>query len=362
MPLINLFLILIAVIYPLSRGAVNLSGSKDGRIGSTNETGAKVVVFLAFLILAISFGFRGISAAVNDEYAYRNRVLRMAGVELQTVMKGTSEYIDTIACWLVARFLPGESQWILVYYSAVTYAIFIIFISKYCDNFEFGVLLLFLLNIVNVSMNTMQQMEAVAIATLGIPYIYKRNFIKYAIVIAVAAMVHNSAIILLAIYFIANMKPWSAKFVGIAFAFVIVMVLFNTVAPNLFSRMEILEEYDDTFGSGVKTITVIVAFIPVAFAFFMRSYFPEDDDELNCAINMSLIYAMIYLVSTQNKYVARFGMYIQPYLIVLYTRALTHLKKENLSAIIKFGLVAGYGATMVYFVQGIKYKFVWLFK
>lgn len=361
MSLITLFLILIAVTYPLSRGAVNLSGSKDGRLGATDETGVKVVVFLIFLIFAITFGFRGIIAAVNDEYAYRNRVLRMVGKELPAVMKGTSEYIDTFACWITAKIFPGESQWILFYYSTVTYAFFIIFIYKYCDNFEFGILLLFLLNIVNVSMNTMQQMEAVAISTLGIPYVYKRNFIKYAIVIAVAAMIHNSAIVLIAIYFIANMKPWSAKFIGVAAAFVLIMVVFNTVAPNLFSRMDILENYGDSFGSGVKTITVIVAFIPVAFSYFMRSYFPEDDAEFNCAINMAMIYAMIYLVSTQNKYVARFAMFIQPYLIVLYTKALTHLKKENLSSVVRFGLIAGYGATMIYFVQNIRYKFMWVF-
>lgn len=359
MALTNLFLILIAITYPLSKGAVNLSGSKDGRLGSTNEMGVKIVVFLVFLILAFTFGFRGISAAVNDEYAYRNRVLRMVGKELPSVMKGTSEYIDTLACWIVAKVLPGESQWILVYYSTVTYALFVIFIYKYCDNFEFGILLLFLLNMVNVSMNTMQQMEAVAITTLGIPYVYKRNFIKYAIVIAVAAMVHNSAIVLIAIYFIANMKPWSARYVGVAFAFVIIMVLFNTVAPDMFSRMDILEEYGSSYGSGVKAITVIVAFIPVLFAFSMKSYFPDDDAAFNCAVNMSLVYAMIYLVSTQNKYVARFGMFIQPYLIVLYTKALTHLKKDNLSTIVRFGLVAGYGATMIYFVQNIRYRFIW---
>ncbi|MCQ2484431.1 MAG: EpsG family protein [Clostridia bacterium] len=361
MSLINLFLILIAVTYPLAKGAVNISGSRDGRLGATHESGAKAIAFLIFLILAISFGFRGIVAEVNDEYVYRNRVLRMVGKELSVVLPDSSEYIDTIACWIVSRLFPGESQWLLVYYSTVTFALLIIFIYKYCDNFELGILLIFLLNIANVSMNTMQQMEAVAISTLGIPYVYKRNFVKYAIVIAAATLVHNSAIILIAVYFIANMKPWSPKFLGVAFSFVIIMVIFNTVAPNLFSRMEIFEEYDDTFGNGVKIITVIVAFIPVIFAFFMRSHFPKDDTELNYAINMSLVYAMIYLVATQNKYVARFGMFIQPYLIVLYTKALTHLKKENLSTVFKFMLITGYGATMIYFVQGIRYTFVWLF-
>lgn len=359
MQLTLLFLIMIAVTYPLSRGAVVLSGSKNGRLGDSDDAGAKVLVVLVFLVFAVVLGFRSISAGVNDEYAYRNRVLSLAGKDFFTAVKGNSEILDTFFCWTAARIFPGESQWGLVFYSAITYAFFIFFIYKYCDNFELGVLLLFLLNIVNVSLNTMQQMEAVAFSTLAIPYVYKRKFIKYAIIIALAALIHTSAIILIAVFFIANMKPWSGKYVGVAFLFVIVMVGFNTVAPQLFSRMEILGDYESSYGNGVKIITVIVAFIPVIFAFFMRKYFPEDDADFNCAINMSLVYAMIYLVSTQNVYVARFAMYIQPYLIVLYTKAITHLRRENLSNIVYFGLVVGYGATMVYFTQGTTYKFIW---
>lgn len=360
MPLIYLFVILMAVMYPLAHAAENMSGSRDGRIGGTDNTGAKVMVILIFLIFAFVLGFRGISAAVNDEYAYRNRVIRMVGRDLGEAVKGTTEWLDTLCCWIVARIFPGESQWVIVYYTVVAYACFVAFIYKNCDHFGMGIMMLFLLNIVNVSLNTMQQMVAVAVAAMGIPYVIKRNFIKYAVIILIAALFHNSAIVLIAIYFIANMKPWSGKFIGIAFLFVIIMVLFNTVAPDLFSRMEILEEYDSSYGSGVKTITVIVAFVPVLFAFFMKSYFPTDDDELNVAINMALVYAMIYIVSTQNKYVARFAMYLQPYLIILYTRALTYLRKENLSTITTFVLFAGYGATMVYFVQQIKYRFLWV--
>ncbi len=362
MSLTLLFLIMMAAMYPLSRGAVALSGSKNGRLGDSDDAGAKVIVVIIFLIFAIVLGFRVISAAVNDEYAYRNRILSMVGKDFFTAAKGNSEVIDTFLCWTAARIFPGESQWGIALYSFVTYGFFIFFIYKYCDNFELGVLLLFLLNIVNVSLNTMQQMEAVAFSTLAIPYVYKRKFVRYAIIIALSALIHNSAIILIAVYFIASMKPWSGKYIGVAFLFVIVMVAFNTVAPQMFSRMEILGDYESSYGNGVKTITVIVAFIPVIFAFFMRKYFPEDDADFNCAINMSLVYAMIYLVSTQNLYVARFAMYIQPYLIVLYTKAITHLKRENLSNIVYFGLVAGYGATMVYFTQGSKYRFVWMFK
>lgn len=361
MPLMYVFFIVIAIVYPLSKVAVRMGGNRDGRIAGTDNSTAKFMVFLVFFILFVFAGFRGIITLVNDEWVYRRRVIYMSTVPFKEALFSSREIIDNFFYWIAGRIFPGESQWILVTYALITYASFVYCIYKQCDHFELGILMLFLLNIVNVSFNTMQQMEAVAISMLGIPFVYKRKFIKFAIIVAIATLVHSSAIVLIAIYFIANMKPWSWKFIGVAFAFVLIMIVFNKIAPNLFSRMDILEEYGDTYGKGVKGITVLVAFIPLIFSFVMRSRFPNDNDAFNCSINMSLVYAMIYLVSTRNKYVARFGMYMQPYLIYLYTKAITYLKKENLDTVVYFGLIIGYGAIMIYFVQDISYSFVSVF-
>ena len=358
-PLVYTFFIVIAIVVPLARGAISLGGNRDGRIAGTDNTGAKVMVFLIFLVFAFYAGSRGIAADVNDEWVYRNRVAYMADKPFATIFTDSNEVLDNFGYWIVSHVLPGESQWIIVYFSIITYGCFIYSLYKQCDNFDFAILLLFLLNIVNVSFNTIQQMEAVSISMLAIPYVHKKKFIKYAVIILIATLIHNSAAILFAIYFVANMKPWSWKFVGVAAGCVVIMMVFNQVAPTLFSRMEILQEYGDSFGNGVKIITVLVAFIPLIFSFIFRSYFPDDDKGFNCSVNMSLMYAMIYLVSTQNLYVARFAMYLQPYVILLYTRGITYLRRENLSGITLFCLICGYGLTMVYFVQNIKYKFMW---
>lgn len=347
-----------AIAFVFARAAVVQGGDKNGRVGGTNESSAKVLVFLTFLTFAIFMGFRYISAEVNDEYVYRNRVLAMVDVSLGSALSGEKEIINVLLNWVTAQIFPGESQWIIVTYSLITFGAFIYCIYSFCDNFEFGISLLILLNIVNVCFNTTQQMAAVAVSMIGIPFVYKQKFIKYAIVIAIATMIHISAIILIAVYFIANMKPWSTKFIGVAAGFVVVMAVFNQIAPNFFNSLGVLEEYGSSYGDGVKTITVLVAFVPLGFAFYMKRYFPSDDEQLNCGINMSLVYAMIYLVSTQNKYVARCAMYIQPYIIVLYTRAMSYLKKENMSTLAYFVLYFGYGATFIYFTKEERYRFV----
>ena len=60
----------------------------------------------------------------------------------------------------------------------------------------------------------MRQLLAEAIILQGFRYIYERNFIKYSIVVALAFTFHNTAIILLPIYFLYRIKL-TPKIVGI---------------------------------------------------------------------------------------------------------------------------------------------------
>lgn len=355
------FAIVIAIVYPLAWGAAYSGGNHNRKLNGTNNTGAKMMVVLILLIMVVFAGFRTISGGINDEYVYRKRVLKMVGTSLWYQLRQSREILDTIPNWIIANTI-GDSQGILVWNALVTYSCFIYCIYKQCDNFELGILLLFLLNIVNVSFNTMQQMVATSVTMLGIPLLYKRKFKKYLIVVAVATLIHSSAVILIALYFIANMKPWSARFMGVAAGFVIVMAAFNRVAPGLFRTLGLFDEYSGTYGSGVRGITVLVAFIPLAFALALKGYMPDDDSEFNCSINMCLVYAMIYLVSTQNVYVARFAMYLQPFLIIFFTKLITILRKDRLSVIVYYVLILGYGATMIYFTKMTNYSMVNIFK
>lgn len=352
--------IVMAIVYPLAWGAASTGGNHNRKIDGTDNTAAKIMVLLIFLTFVIFAGFRTISGATNDEYVYRNRVLKMVGKSLMSQLKASYEIFDTIPNWIVANTI-GDSQGILVWNAVLTYGCFIYCIYRQCDNFELGILLLFLLNIVNVSFNTMQQISAVSVTMFSIPYIYKRKFKKFAAIIIIATLIHTTAIMLIALYFIANMKPWSGKFIAVAAGFVIVMTVFRTVAPGLFRSLGMFDEYGSTYDSGVRGITVIVAFVPLVFALVFKGYMPKDDSEMNCAINMCMIYAMIYLVSTQNVYVARFAMYIQPYLIIFFTRLITILRKDHLSTIAYYVLILGYGATFIYFTSSTSYKFVGIF-
>lgn len=359
MQLTYAFFIAIAVIFPLSCIAVATGGNKDRNLSKAKMPVTKVFVFLVFVAIFIFTAFRHISGTNIDEYAYRNRIISYKDMPFGTMLTSKIEWLAAIPTWILSN-ITQNTQWIIIWASLITYAILVYCIKTYCDNFEFGILLLFLLNIVNQSFNTMQQVESAAVLMLGIPYIYQKKFWKYLVIVIIASLIHSSAILMLALYPIANMKPWSAKFVGVAGLFIVIMLVFNSMAGTVLSSLGVYENYSDTIasGRGVKLITIIVSFVPVTMAFLFRNILPKDDPLLNCCINVAMIYAMIYLVASQQIYVARFAIFIQPWLIVFYTKALTYLKKEKYSVPVYYVLTLGYGATMVYFTRSLTYTFM----
>lgn len=348
--------IVIAIVYPLSWLATAFDGNKNRNLSKTKDWKAIFLILIIFVIIFVFAGYRHISSDLIDEYVYRNRVLNYRKLSFAEVLK-TVEWLSAIPTWILSN-TTQNTQSIIILDSFVTYFFLIYCIKKYCDNFELGILLMFLLNLVNFSFNVMQQVEAAAVLMLAIPYLYKKDFKKYLLIVILATMIHTSSIIMLVLYFIANIKPWSFKFVGISVLFIVLMMAFNTVSVPIFNALGIYDNYLDVIrsGGGVKVITVVVAFIPIGMAFVFKKYLPEDDREMNCLTNMAMIYAMIYLVASQQRFIGRFAIFLLPWLIPFYCKMITYLRKERLSIIAYYVLLIGYGATTIYFTSSLKYE------
>lgn len=337
--------------------AVNKEGNSIRTLSRSHESVTWLMIILIIITLTVFVGFRHITGYSIDEYAYRNRFVDAARKPFISYVFKKTEILDALQVWLLSH-LFGDSQAYLVGCAAVTYFCFIVVFSKNSENFELAILLIFLLNIVNVGFNTMQQVEASAVAFCALPFLKNRKFLKYTAVILVAALIHNSAIILIPFYFIANMKPWSGKFLAVSSAFVFLMIIFDSILPTMLTTFN-LQQYEYSVGTtSVKIITVLVAFLPLLFSFLTRSYYDENDNFMSQCVNTTLIYAMIYLIALRNVYVSRFAIFFQPWIIMYYTKAMTYMRKNNLSTIMYYLLVVGYGATEVYFSMTTEYSFV----
>lgn len=79
---------------------------------------------------------------------------------------------------------------------------------------------------------------------------------------------------------------------------------------------------------GVNIFRVLVTFIPVCIAFLFRKKLC-DKDENKILINIATLNFLFLALATRSTIIARFNMYFEPYILLLYPKFLKLFKKEQ---------------------------------
>ena len=201
------------------------------RVKGSSKT---VVFYLPFLILfifaAIRYGYG------NDYWSYNDA--------FYSVKSGLSVFETEILFELLLRVFPHYFLFIAFTSFTTVYPVYklvqnhvhkryvVLSVFVYCFNPY-----MFL-----VSLSAMRQFVAVAVFVLAAYCAYKRKFVKYCILIAIAAMLHSSAALLLPVYFWANNKAVSKKTI----LYVVLAVVFFLLSGERFNQLmtTILEWFD----------------------------------------------------------------------------------------------------------------------
>lgn len=202
-------------------------------------------------------------------------------------------------------------------------------IDKHSDSPFFSLYLFMTMSIFTWLMNGIRQFIAVSILfALSDWMIDKRKRWAYLFVAFLLSFVHSSALYALPFIGIVMLsKPWDWKMilltVGIAVLITradqFVDVLTETVAQDY------AETFDESAGSNL--IRTAVAFVPVVIAFAGRRVVNAKGDKyLNLCVNMSLVCALLYALSsfTNGILVGRMPMYFQVYNLLLLPWLIKH--------------------------------------
>ncbi|GAF67000.1 hypothetical protein BTS2_3908 [Bacillus sp. TS-2] len=170
-----------------------------------------------------------------------------------------------------------------------------------------------------VSMNGVRQYLAAAIIFAATTYLLKGDWKKYMLVVLIASTIHQTALILIPIYFIVRRSAWS-KMTLLMLTFTILIVWgFNGFMELLFSLIEGTKYagYRDFQEGGASLIRVIVAAIPLGLAFLGREKLKELFPQSDIIVNMALLGVIFMMISTQNWIFARFSIYFGLYQLIL---------------------------------------------
>ena len=126
----------------------------------------------------------------------------------------------------MVAFFSSNYQMIFLVTSVLIIGLFCINYAKYSSNVYLSVILFVLLSEYYCSMNFIRQTIAGVIALFAIPFLKKKKFLPYLLIVLVASTFHKSALILIPFFFI-NLIPLT-KIVFVIYCAVTAVLYFNT--------------------------------------------------------------------------------------------------------------------------------------
>lgn len=223
----------------------------------------------------------------------------------------------------------SDDYHVLIFISSIiTYVPVLWVIYKYSHPYELAIFLFMATGYFGLGMNGIRQYCAAGIIVLGTKYLFsvkKSAFIKYTVIVLLAWLFHKSAIIMLPVYFFVRRKAWKPSSFMLIFLSVIAVSIFDMILPSFLTMLEDTSyanyATDGWFTSGVEEgssiMRVVVAFVPIALAYFAKGRMRALGHIGDILINLCCVNTAFYIVSTYNWIFARFAIYTSVYYILL---------------------------------------------
>jgi len=282
-------------------------------VSLTSISNNKIFAIGALLSLALVGGLR---SNIGDTYFYKY------AYEINDFTWDQVKEKENIGFWIMQMFLKrisDDPQILIFTAAAITNVLIVLIFLKYSRQFELSTYVYITGGLFLVSMNGLRQVLTAAIVFTATKFIISGNFFAYALIVLFASTFHESALIMLPIYFLVRYKAWSKATIMLLVIAVVIVVGFDKFSSILFSSIENTQygHYKDFQEGGANVIRVAVFGAPLFIAFLgrekLREIFPESD----YIVNMSLIGLVFMIVSTQNWIFARFSIYFTLYQLIL---------------------------------------------
>lgn len=220
---------------------------------------------------------------------------------------------------ILLKEISDDPQILILVTGLITNALIVMVLYRYSRMLEISLYVYITSGAFVVSMNGLRQYLTAAIVFAATPLIVKGDWKKYILVVLFASLFHQSVLVLIPIYFLVRRKAWTRSTAILLLLAIGVVALFNQFSQLLFSSLQDTQygHYQNFTEGGANIVRVLVYSIPLCIAYLgrerLRELFPQSD----VFINMSLMGAILMIISTQNWIFARMAIYFDLYQLVL---------------------------------------------
>lgn len=337
MTLLWLNLALVFIFSFFARYSAIPSITKQSLISAVYSKPNKILVFGALITLVMISGLR---SNIGDTFFYKH-IYEINDFSWSNIVSQKD-----IGFGILQRFLKlvSTDPQVMIFATAlITNLLIVITLYNYSKLFELSMYVYITGGLFLVSMNGIRQVLAAAIAFSSIRFLIEGNLKRYMIIILFASTFHQSALILIPIYFIVRFKAWSKMTIALLLLSIVIVIGFNQFSTFIFSAIQDTQygEYKNFQEGGASIVRVAVTAIPLIIAFIGRDKLREINPKTDIIINMTLLGFIFMLISTQNWIFARVSIYFSFYqlLLIPWILRLFRVKDQKL---IYYGIIICY--------------------
>ena len=301
-------------------------------------------VFSIFFIALVSIILVLISGARND---IGDTVFYKHSYDLLVQNPNSFKFDGDFALNLLSLLLINVStnpQILIFVVALITNILNVIVFYKYRSYLELQIYIYITSGYYIITMNGIRQCLAASLLFLCTKFIVNGEFKKYAISVLLISTIHQSAIVMIPLYFIFRSKAWSkTTFIMIFFA-LIGAVFFNKTMEIFYSLIKNSNyaQYQNFNEGGSSFMRTIVNSVPVILAYLTRDKLKKKCPESDILVNISLINLFFVAFGMFNWIFNRFTLYLQLYNFILIPYIIKNCLKGKERRLVYIGFLMCY--------------------
>lgn len=221
---------------------------------------------------------------------------------------------------MLLQQITNDPQILIAVTALVTNVLIVCVFYQYSRMLEISLFVYITSGAFIVSMNGLRQFLAAAIVFAGTKFLVEGRWKPYMFLVLFASIFHQSALLMIPIYFVARRKAWTKGTMLYLAAAIIIVLGYNHFSEMLFSAIEDTQygHYQEFQEGGANFMRVFISLIPLIIAFMgkdkLRELFPAGD----VFVNLSIVSLILMIIATQNWIFARLTIYFNLYQLVLF--------------------------------------------
>ena len=262
----------------------------------------------AYIALVVALVlFSGLRTSYNDTWNYMHSFRINEGLE---TFFAEAENLNIFRnplfgfCNSLLREFTDNAQMLVFLFSLFTQVCLLKYIKRYSHCFTFSIFLYFTLGTFSVTLAAMKQVAAMAILTLAFPFLEKKQWVRYYLVVFIAMLMHTYALTFAVLPFF-NRRPWKVFTFMFVLATVLIMMNFERAITAFMDQAEDVgkqlseEEIFDSHTVNLLRVAVY-AVTPAISYLFQKWIFRNSSNADHIVVHMSIISFAFMVMGTQS--------------------------------------------------------------